>query len=76
MIKTLKRFYGFLFNYKNALLAFALALISASVIESLRPYANKLLIDAVPLKDTDFLIKIVVLVFGLRMGVGMSTCGD
>ena len=67
MIKTLKQFYSFLFKYKKALVAFILALISASIIESLIPYASKLLIDTVSLGNANFLTKMVVLIIGLRI---------
>jgi len=52
-------------------IAFVFILIISSVAESINPYIYKLLIDAIPSKDYQLLIKIVVLITGIRIGANL-----
>lgn len=67
MIKTLKTFYGFLFRYKKEFIAFVFVLILGTIIGNLTPYIYKLLIDAIPSKNYELLIKITLLFVSTRI---------
>lgn len=81
MFRMFKEFYGFLARYKRAFIAFSLLLISVSVLKSIVPYIYKLLIDAVPLKNHDLLIRVVLLYGVIRilisiLGLAKDYAGD
>jgi len=71
MLKIFRKFYSFLLKYKGMSIAFVFILIISSVAESINPYIYKLLIDAIPSKDYQLLIKIVVLITGIRIGANL-----
>lgn len=71
MIKTLKTFYGFVFHYKKAFIRFILVLTLAAVLENLTPYLYKLLIDAIPSKNYQLLIRLILLFAGLKIATNL-----
>jgi len=68
MFKVFKKIYSFLLKYKGTFIAFVFVLIVSSIAENINPYVYKLLIDAIPSKDYQLLIKIVVLITGVKIG--------
>ena len=67
MLKTFKKFYQFLFRYKKTFIVFSFVLILAVVSENLIPYIYKILIESVPSRDYQSLIKIIIFFIGLRI---------
>lgn len=72
MVKTLKTFYSFLFRYKKAFLSFIFVVVLATVLENLAPYIYKLLIDAIPLKNYQLLIKLAFLFVGMKIATNLT----
>jgi len=60
MVKTLKTFYGFLFNYKKKFLWFLFILIFLTALGNTTPYVSKLLIDAIPSLNYPLLLKLTI----------------
>jgi len=73
MLKTLKKFYWFLFRHKKALSAFVFTLTVATILENISPYIYKLLIDAIPSQNYQLLLKIAILFVGIKIAVNFLT---
>ena len=71
MIKTLKTFYSFLFNYKKKFFFFLFVLFFTAVLGNTTPYISKLLIDAVPSLDYLLLLKLTCLFVGVRIAANL-----
>ena len=71
MIKVFKRFYSFLFRYKKAFVAFAFALVISVILANLTPYIYKLLVDAIPSRDYQLLLKIILLFVGIKIATNL-----
>jgi len=71
MIKVFKRFYWFLFRYKKAFTAFAFALVISVILSNLTPYIYKLLVDAIPSKNYQLLLKIILLFIGIKIAANL-----
>ena len=71
MIKTLKTFYSFLFNYKKRFSFFIFVLLFSAVLRNTTPYISKLLIDAIPSLDYNLLLKLTFLFVGVRIIVNL-----
>ena len=69
MIKTLKIFYNFLFNYKKRFNFFIFVLLFTTIIGNTTPYISKLLIDAIPSLNYSLLFKLTSLFIGVRVAV-------
>jgi len=67
MIKTLKTFYSFVFNYKKDFIFFVFVLLFTTILGNTTPYISKLLIDAVPSLDYSLLLKLTSLFIGVRI---------
>ncbi len=67
MLEVFKRFYQFLFHYKKAFIAFVFVLVIAAISANLTPYIYKLLIDSIPSRDYQLLLKIIILFVGVRI---------
>ncbi len=67
MIKTLKTFYSFIFNYKKEFIFFIFMLLFTTILGNTTPYISKLLIDAVPALDYSLLLKLTFLFVGVRI---------
>ena len=67
MSNIFKRFYQFLFEYKKTFIVFALVLFTGSILDNLSPYIYKHLIDSIPSKDYQLLIRIIILFVGLKI---------
>jgi len=66
MIKILKRYFSFLLLQKEAFFASVLIVVLATVISNLSPYALKLLVNAVSVRDYQLLLYVIVLFAGLK----------
>ncbi|UZE92929.1 MAG: ABC transporter ATP-binding protein [Candidatus Nealsonbacteria bacterium] len=71
MLKVFKRFYQFLFNYKKAFIAFVFVLTIATILQNLTPYIYKLLVDAIPSGNYQFLLKLIILFACIRIGANL-----
>ncbi len=67
MFKTYKRYYQFLWKHKWQMILFTIFLVALSIVESLYPYFFKLFIDAIPLRDPDLLLQILLAYIGIGL---------
>lgn len=67
MLNLYRTYYGFLLKYKWQFVAFFVFLLSYAVVESIQPYFYKLLIDAIPGRNFDLILQILVVFFGVRI---------
>lgn len=67
MLNLYRTYYGFLMKYKWRFGAFFVFLLMYAVAESIQPYFYKLLIDAIPGRNFDLILQILVVFFGVRI---------
>ncbi|MCL4208768.1 hypothetical protein KJZ63_04035 [Patescibacteria group bacterium] len=67
MLNLYRTYYGFLMKYKWRFVAFFVFLLMYAVAESIQPYFYKLLIDAIPGRNFDLILQILVVFFGVRI---------
>ncbi|MFH1643532.1 MAG: ABC transporter ATP-binding protein [Patescibacteria group bacterium] len=60
MLKDLKTFYKFIFKYKKDFIIFLFVLFLATTLQNILPYFYKVLIDAIPLQDYEYISKIIL----------------
>ena len=68
MLKVFKRFFQFLLHYKKAFIAFLFVISIATILQNLTPYIYKILIDSIPSKDYQILLKLILLFAAIRVG--------
>jgi len=71
MLKIFKRFYRFLLVYRSAFFVFASVLVLTAVIGNLSPYFYKLLVDTLPGRNYQQILRVLFLLVGTRVATNL-----
>lgn len=72
MVKTFKKFYGFIFKYKIAFVIFIVTLVVSGILENLSPYLLKLLIDSAGRGRFEVLLGLLLGLVGMRIAANLT----